>query len=369
MNSVPRPIETSAAQMAAQGQAAPLLRQLQQHRQAVGSMVTSRAGMCMASAWDVTSEHINGDFELDAPFVARLLEQRGGPTLRAMAPPAASPAPPGGPATLAQYLFPPSASAQLGSAQRYSQELPGALYGPSNLAANAAAASAGALQGLGERAGSQALRDGVLAILERRVQTVTLAPGLELYNSAGPRQGPRVRLRVRGLPITTVRAMVPGTGGPVTQWRVNGAGTSASLRANGLTSQQLRQAAIFAGSERLPVGIRWASGGVGGGVLTFGPTAVLDLYSAIEVDLQTGQRSFNHQSFLVSQARNQSGNALGFGAGMVVTGVALVAGGAAAAASAPVLILAFGVGLVAQVVWNAAGGADWAERQARTGLR
>jgi hypothetical protein len=369
MSSVPRPNEPSAAQRAAQAQALPLLQQLQQHRQAVSTLVTSRAGMCMANGWEVTTEHIDGDFELDAPFIARLLEQGNGPTMRAAPPRAGSATPPAGPSAVERYLFPEPATAPLRSVERFAEEVPGAAYGPGNLAANVAAASAGALQSLGERRGAQAMRDGVIAILERRAQRVTLAPGLELYNSAEPRQRPRVRLRARGLPIATVRAMVPGSGGPVTQWRVNGAGNTASLRVRGMTSQQLRQTAILAGSERLPGSLRWASGPVGGGVLTFGPTAVLDFYSAIEVDLQTGQRSFNHHSFLVNQARNQSGNAVGFGAGMVVTGVALVAGGAAAAASAPVLIIAFGVGLVAQVVWNAAGGADWAEGQARAGLR
>jgi hypothetical protein len=371
MSSVPVPASHSAAQVTANAQARATADAVRDHRANVATMTNSRAGMCMANGWEVSIETIDGDFELDAALLRRLIDPQAtsGPSLRAAPPMTSGSSTPAGPSALEQYLFPPPATAPLGSPTRYGEELPGALSGPGNLLSNVGSASAGALQGLGERAGGRALQQGVQAIVSRAAQRVVIAPGVELYNAAQPRQTPRVRLRVRGLPIAQVRAMVPGFGGPVTQWRLNGPGTGASLRVRGMTAQQLRQTAILAGQERLPAGVRWASGRVGGGILTFGPTAALDFYSAIETDLQTGSRSFNVQAFALAEARNQSGNAVGFGAGMVVTGVAVVVGGAAAAASAPVVLLALGVGLMAQVVWNAAGGADWAEGGARAALR
>lgn len=370
MSSVPVPASHTPAQLAANAQGRAAAVAVREHRANVAAMTHSRAGMCMANGWDVSIETIDGDFELDAPLLRRLFdpEATSGPSLRAAPPMAGGLSTPAGPSALEPYLFPPLATAALGSSARYAEEVPGAVYGPGNLLSNVGSATAGALQGMGERAGARTLQQGVQAIMSRAAQRVVVAPGMALYNAAQPHQTPRVRLRVRGLPIAQVRAMVPGLGGPVTQWRVNGPGTGASLRVRGMTAQQLRQTAILAGQERLPAGVRWASGRVGGGILTFGPTAALDFYSAIETDLQTGSRSFNVQAFAVAEARNQSGNAVGFGAGMLVTGVAVVVGGAATAASAPVVLLALGVGLIAQVVWNAAGGADWAEGTARSAL-
>lgn len=48
-------------------------------------------------------------------------------------------------------------------------------------------------------------------------------------------------------------------------------------------------------------------------MLTFAPALLLDSYAAIETALQTGSRNFfNGRKFLLSQARSQSGNAVGF---------------------------------------------------------
>jgi hypothetical protein len=249
------------------------------------------------------------------------------------------------------------------------QEVPGAVIGPGNVLGNASAAVAGALQGLGERQGRAALAEGIRRILAGQVQRVVLGPAVELYNAAARGQRPRVRLRVRGLPITLVQKMVPAMGGAANTWRVGAQGAVSSLKVQGMTAQQLRNTAILASEQRLPGLLRWTGGRVGGGVLAFAPSLALDAWSAIETDLATGERSFNGRRFLTDSARSQSGNALGFGAGLAVSGVAVVVGGAAAAASAPVVLLALGVGLLVQVAWNASGMADATAGAAEAALR
>ena len=216
---------------------------------------------------------------------------------------------------------------------------------------------------MGEAGSARRFTEGLRDILAGRVKVVNIAPNIELYNSAQGRQPPRARLRVRGLPIKVVTQAIPATGGAVTQWRVNGPGTSASLKAGGMTAQQMRNTAVLAGERQLPGALRWASTKTGGGVLTFAPSMALDAYDAIEVDLQTGGRSFNTSKFLVAEARSQSGNAVGFVGSLVA--VALVGG---AVAGAPLVLLGLGVGIALQVVWNASGMADEAGNLAQSAL-
>lgn len=370
MSSVPDSPRMSSAQQIALEQSLLFEQQFLGHRQVLQSLACARGGFCMADGWQVGTQVIDGEFDLDAPMIRQLLmdaDQRG-PSMRAAPSPLQRTPAPAGPSAMERYLNPTPPSAPLRTLERVGQEVPGTVYGPGNLLGNVASATSGALQGLGERTGRRAMEDGVRAILAGRARLVTLAPGVELYNAAQGRQMPRVRLRVRGLPIATIQGMIPGSGGPVTQWRANGPGTAASLKVQGMTPQQMRQTHILAGQQRLPRALQWAGGRVGGGVLTFGPTLVLDAYASIETDLQTGQRSFNGRNFALSQARNQSGNAAGMLTGMAVTGVAVMVGGAALAASAPVLLIAFGAGMIAQVVWNASGAADMAEDLARRAM-
>jgi hypothetical protein len=200
---------------------------------------------------------------------------------------------------------------------------------------------------------SQRLPQAIADILSRKARLVKLAEGIELYNAAQGRQAPRVRLRVRGLSLRVLRQVIPTVGGPATQWRVNGPATSASLKAQGMTAQQMRNTAVLAGERRLPGLLRATSGKVGGGILTFAPSAALDAYDAFETDAATGESRFNTRKFVVNETRNQSANAVGFGAGLVAVALA-----PAAVAGAPLVLLGLGVGIVAQVVWTWSGAGD-----------
>jgi hypothetical protein len=323
----------------------------------MAAMANSRGGMCLADGWNVSYQTLDGDFAMDAATVDRLLVgaaplQRG-PSMRAAPSAPRSPAAPSGLSAVQQYLFPAPAAGAPGSVGRLGEETSGAVWGPGNIAANSSAALAGALQGLGEGSSAKRLTDGLRDILAGRAKVVPIAPNIELYNSAQGRQPPRVRLRVRGLPIKVVTQAIPATGGAVTQWRVNGAGTTASLKAGSMNSQQMRNAAVLAGERQLPGALRWATSKTGGGVLTFAPSLALDAYDAIEVDLQTGGRSFNTHKFLVAEARSQSGNAVGFVGGLAVVAVAGVF-----VAGAPLVIIGLAGGIAFQVLWNWSGAAD-----------
>jgi hypothetical protein len=366
MSSVPAPASHSAAQLAANTQARAAADAVRDHRRAIATMANSRSGMCLANGWNVSFDELNGDFAIDADTVDRLLGggplQRG-PWMSAAPAPRRAPAAPSGPSAAEKYLFPPAAAGAPGSLERLGEEAGGAVWGPGNIAANSTAALAGALQGVGEASGARRFTEGLRDILAGRAKVVTIAPNIELYNSAQGKQPPRVRLRVRGLPIKVVTQAIPATGGPVTQWRVNGPGTSASLKTGSMTPQQMRNAAVLAGEQKLPGVLRWASTKTGGGVLTFAPSMALDAYDAVEVDLQTGGRSFNTNKFLVAEARSQSGNAVGFVGGLVA--VALVGG---AIAGAPLVLLGLGVGIALQVAWNTSGMADQAGNLAQSAL-
>lgn len=97
-----------------------------------------------------------------------------------------------------------------------------------------------------------------------------------------------MRLRVGGLPIKVVTAMIPATGGPVTQWRVTGPGTAANLGARSMTAQQARGTAILAGQQRVPGVLRLATSKMGGGILTFAPSVVMDARQSVEGPGQPG---------------------------------------------------------------------------------
>jgi hypothetical protein len=371
MSNVPGVAPLGSAQTSARAQAHLLTQELANHRRSVGAMVNARPGMCMADGWNVSFDELNGDFDLDAPLLERLLAQGGpaGPSMRAMPEPPRAPAVLNPSSALKEYVFAPPSTAPVGSLQRLADETASAAYGSGNALANASASMAGALQGYGERDAAKRLAQGIADILTGRAVKVSLGPGVDLYNSAQGKQPTRVRLRVRGLPIKVVTATIPAFGGPVTQWRVNGPGTAANLGARSMTAQQMRNTAILAGQQRLPGALRFATSKMGGGLLTFAPSMVIDAWQSVEGDLFSPGSSFNTNKFLVAQARSQSGNALGFGAGLLVTGAALFIAGPAVAVSGTVVLVAFGFGLLTQVIWNSAGGADWAENQASSAMR
>jgi len=348
MAAVPGPSVSDGLQGEALVQAFLMSEEVKRHRRLAAALGHCRPGFCMSEAWDVSQVPLDGSFDLDGAVLEALLRQGGPPQAP---PPHASPR--DGGSALHDYLYPPDSGAPPLSAQRLAEETAGAVYGPGNIVGNTVASLAGAMQGLGERNSARALADGIRAIVAGRASTVLVAPGMELYNAAQGRQRPRVRLRVRGAMVPLVRQSVAVTSAAAAQWRVNGPGNAASLGVGRMSQQQMRNMALHAGEARLPGALRWASGLKGGGVLTFAPALLLDSYGAIETDL-SGSRHFNGKKFLVSQARSQSGNAVGFVGGMFVGLIV----GAAGAVGAPVVLAGLVGGIFCQVIWNWTGAAD-----------
>ena len=344
MAAVPGLAASDAAQSAARAQALRVADEVARHRSLAAALGQCRPGFCMADAWQVTQVPLDGSFDVDVAVLEALLRQQAG----------ASPATPAeSDSALRDYLCPPDPDSPPLSAARLAAETRGAVYGAGNILGNSTAALAGGLQGLGERGSARALADGIRDILAGRARSVPLAPGMELYNAAQGRQRPRVRLRVRGGLVPLIRQSVPVAGAAAAQWRVNGPSNAASLKVGGMGAQQMRNVALQAGEARLPGALRWSTGLKGGGVLAFAPALLLDSYGAIETDLQTGSRHFNGKKFLVSQARSQSGNAVGFVGGI---GAAVLAG--FFVAGAPVVLVALAGGIFCQVIWNWTGAAD-----------
>jgi hypothetical protein len=352
--------------MLAEMQATLLCEEMRAYRREIAPHLMSSPGMCMADAWRVSQQTLSGDFDFDPQMVEQLL-MAGGAQMRA-APAARAAGAPQGPGLVERYLNPPPSPHPAGSPQRFGDEAGGSVWGAGNILANSTSAAAGALQAVGQQQAKQLLAEGLRAVLSGAKQSVPLGPGMELYNAAQGKQAPRVRLRVRGLPMQAVQAAIPNMAGSAAaaQWRPNGPGTAATLRAGTMSPDQLRRAAALAGHQGLPRSLQWATGKVGGGVLTFVPSAAVDLRNSITTDRLTGRTQFSGHDFLIASARSQSGNLVGFGTSFAV-GAILV--GSAALVGWPLLVIALGAGILAQWAWNSFGGSDASAGLAERALR
>jgi hypothetical protein len=169
------------------------------------------------------------------------------------------------------------------------------------------------------------------------------------------RKGAAIKVRIKGLPMTVMHALpapvVMKAGGQFGSMRVSPANPRAMVSAGDAITNTRRQSSTFlrmAGAKGMP------------GILAFGPSAVIDLANSVEKSGDTS--TVNWRGFAVRSASSQSGNAAGFAAGAIVTGVAGVFAGAVVAGSLPVLVIAFGSGLVVQAVWNSMGYQDEAAK-------
>jgi hypothetical protein len=182
---------------------------------------------------------------------------------------------------------------------------------------------------------------------------------ITLYNGNTSGKGrPRPKIRVRGLPVKVVSPAL---------------GTLVRQGANGMTAaykvqDTMRQAkaAALAGESHWGSKMKFFNGRLGGGVLTFGPSALLDADQSIDYDTN-GKLNFRGKDFLIATAKSQSGNLVGAGTGAAVGMIATVAFGVAM--TAPIIVTVFIAGVAAQIAWGAWGYADWAEAEAQKRLK
>jgi hypothetical protein len=92
----------------------------------------------------------------------------------------------------------------------------------------------------------------------------------------------------------------------------------------------------------------------GVGVLTFGPSAVMDAMQSIDRDVD-GRLEFDGKKFAIASARSQSGNLLAFGTAEILTWGLVVTGTTVAA---PAILIGLAVGFGVALYWNGSGAAD-----------
>lgn len=353
------------------------------HRQAFASRGMG-AGQCAADGWDLCTETLNGEFDLDSQLgrdlLRRLLVQQPSvlhtlrtwetavPVARSPMRPA-TPRPGPGPRPeddlppwLKEYLF-----GQWGGSGVQS-EIRSASVGPGNIIGNGlAAAQTASMMGMQSQTTAR-LSAASQQITSGASRTVRINEFMELYNANQGKGAPRLRLRIRGLPVT-VAAPISSA-----QWRTNAKGTTHSTRWSSPTARQVQGAGVVAAESRWARSMGWSTGKLGTGLVTFAPTAALDAWSSIEFDLDANGkrhiRSFDTKKFLISSAKNQSGNVVGLAASIaaIPAAVAITTGLGLTLVGAPLVLVGLAAGVVMQVLWNTNGGADFAENQARSAL-
>ena len=178
---------------------------------------------------------------------------------------------------------------------------------------------------------------------------------MTLYNANKSGKGsPRPRLRIQGLPMQVITpALAPGA-------RMAAQYGSTSARTLTLGGKETQHLGKFAASQHWSSAGALLNGKMGTGVLTFAPSAALDVYNSFEQDLR-GDSRFNWQKFGVASAKSQSANLLGLAAGTITVKVlGATAIGMTTLAGAPLILIGLGLGITIQAIWGWRGGSDWA---------
>ncbi len=267
-------------------------------------------------AWDVSHQTLEGDFGLDEVLAREVALRCVSNLLNGE--------------WLKDYLdYKPGENAG------FNEYMKDAAAGPGNILATA---------NQGRRAGetamaSKKIADATKLIEGKKVQSVKLNNHMTLYNANSGKGAPRLRIRISGLKANVVTPVIdPG------KLRMYGR-ERLSLRARDLKN--------MIGTAALTSKTRILNTKVAGGVLTFAPTAAIDLYNNF-----SGSH-FNGRQFVIDEFANQSGNAVVFVLGGLAT-AGLIAAGVAPALV--VLVVLIG-GIAVQALWNYFGAGDWAGRQ------
>jgi len=304
------------------------------------------AGVCRAEGWNIAFQLLDGDFDLDEALARSLI---AGAKVRSPSAVQAS--------WMDQYLEGETPDV-VGSKDRLMFELNHAVTGPGSIFGNAGALRQAAHARI-EKATAEALRAAVIQVESGTVLSVKINEYMTLYNANKSGQGrPRPRIRIRGLPIQVITPAL----GQSMRTAAMGMGANAVLRSTDMLKVQ-RLAGLAANSHWTGQAA-FLTGKMGGGVLTFAPSAALDVYHSLERDL-AGDLRFNRQKFVMASAKSQSGNLLGLAGGSLVGAGFAIAGFTAA----PVILMALLGGVLVQAVWGWSGGADWAGAAAERALK
>ena len=315
-----------------------------------------RRGVCRADAWNVLNQFLDGDFEVDAilaqPIITSVIATQPimHQTRSSRTPGAASNS--ADTSWLREYLLGDPKGAKR-SEERFASELSNAALGPGNIANNANEAKKAVNAAVQGRT-TTAVKAAARTMESAGAGKVVLNPYMDMYYSESEK---KVRIRVKGLPTQVV---MPALGKGAVSART---GIKASMA---VADSMVRAQAVgtLAAGAHWSGAARYLNGKMGGGILTFGPSAALDVYNSFEPDLH-GDSRFNGKKFLVASAKSQSGNLLGV-AGTVVGGAVAVAVGVA---GAPVILIGLGAGILVQAVWGWSGASDWTASKVESALK
>ena len=356
----------STAQLQAQSQAQRFFSEVDRYRSILPPQYSHHGGdgMCRADGWNVSNEQLDGDFALDDVLANDIVSSALGSSARSMrsAPSAgsafsASQDRATEKAWLEQYLYGDPAGS-VGSVDRMLNESRNAAAGPGNVLGNVNALKQAANAAV-QSTSARALEAGAKKIASGTASSIKINQYMTLYNANKSGKGsPRPRLRIQGLPMQVITpALAPGA-------RMAAQYGSTSARTLTLGGKETQHLGKFAASQHWSSAGALLNGKMGTGVLTFAPSAALDVYNSFEQDLR-GDSRFNWQKFGVASAKSQSGILMGLGAGAIAGGVAVVGFGAV---GAPVILVSLFIGVTAQIIWSATGMADKAGSAAERAL-
>jgi hypothetical protein len=294
------------------------------------------AGLCRSDGWNISFQQLDGEFDLDEVLAKNVIASVQTSTPSAV---------PG--SWLEQYLL-GDVTGETGSGGRFVSEFNNAAAGPGNILGNTNALKQAGNAHL-EKSTADALREAARRIETGAARSIKINEYMTLYNANKPGKGrPRPRIRIRGMPIQVVTpALSPGM-----RTAASGVGVNAAMRSTEMLKAQ--RLGGLAASSHWTSKAAFLNGKVGGGVLTFAPSAAIDIYNSIERDM-SGDMRFNRQKFVIASAKSQSGNLLGMAGGAVV---AFAFAGSMAAA--PLIIVGLLGGITIQLIWGWSGGSDLA---------
>ena len=171
-------------------------------------------------------------------------------------------------------------------------------------------------------------------------QSVRINSHMTLYNANSGKGPPRLRVKITGQPVKVISP----------KFSIQ---AIATRPVRGGFSARARDVKSLVDLESMSSKMRFFNGKIGGGILTFAPTAAFDLYDSVGRDAYGNLHWDSHQ-FVNAELRNQPGNAVGMGAGalagFIITTVAAAVG---VTVGAPVLIVCVLIaGIAAQILWN-----------------
>ncbi|MBC7778340.1 MAG: hypothetical protein H7246_23110 [Phycisphaerae bacterium] len=278
-------------------------------------------------AWHISNETFDGDFALDEVLAQKLA------TNVVSSKPEAD--------LLSAYLsYTPGPDAGFG------EQLKDATFSKNNVSGTLNATRQSAEAAIAQ----SKINSAAARITAGTAQSVKINSHMTLYNANKSGKGrPRLRVKVTRQPI---KVFTPQFSDGAKLRSISRGGFSARgkdvksiVELQGLTSK----------AHKL-------NGKMAGGILTFLPTVGFDFLESIDKDANGGTY-INWRKFSNAEIRNQPGNALGFGAGLLVEAVAVFVGGAAVAGTAPVIVCALIAGITVQAIWNYNHGPDAIDNQ------